>query len=58
MHEKLPVRETVLWQESLASRKRGASIMAEFSRFDYNLKNHAVVTKSLMFVLSEPRLAI
>lgn len=44
MHEKLPVRETVLWQESLASRKRDASIMAQFSRFDYNLKSYAVVT--------------
>lgn len=58
MHEKLPVRETDLWQEGLVSRKRDASIMAQFSRFDYNLKNHAVVTKSLMFILSDPRLAI
>lgn len=57
-HESLLVKVNDLQKKGLGSRRADSSITARFSRYGYNLKDHVIMTKSLMFVLSHLRLAI
>lgn len=54
-------RERDLQKEGLVSRKAAASLMASFSILDNRFflkKNHAIMTESLVIVLSDLRLAV